>query len=52
MDGIGRSVHEEPKHIFNYFTGRDDEILQDGMIIAFEPMISTFEEEVFLSRDG
>ncbi|MBG9811121.1 methionine aminopeptidase [Bacillus endophyticus] len=50
--GIGRSIHEEPKHIFNYFDRWDDEILKDGMVIAFEPMISTFEEEVFQSEDG
>ncbi|MBT2215722.1 type I methionyl aminopeptidase [Virgibacillus dakarensis] len=50
--GIGRSLHEEPKHIFNYFARWDDEILKDGMVIAFEPMISTFEEEVFQSEDG
>ncbi|MCA0174667.1 type I methionyl aminopeptidase [Bacillus sp. RAR_GA_16] len=50
--GIGRSLHEEPKHIFNYFASWDDEILKDGAVIAFEPMISTFEEEVFQSEDG
>ncbi|EOO70267.1 hypothetical protein IIC_04709 [Bacillus cereus VD021] len=50
--GVGRSIHEEPKHIFNYFSHCDDEILKDGMVITFEPMISTFEEEVFQSEDG
>jgi methionyl aminopeptidase len=50
--GIGLSLHEEPKHIFNYFASWDDEILKDGAVIAFEPMISTFEEEVFQSEDG
>lgn len=50
--GVGRSIHEGPKHIFNYFTCWDDEILKDGMVIAFEPFISTFEEEVFQSEDG
>jgi methionyl aminopeptidase len=50
--GIGRSIHEEPEHIFNYYSHGDDEILKDGMVIAFEPFISTFEEEVFQSEDG
>ncbi|WP_226035206.1 type I methionyl aminopeptidase [Aquibacillus saliphilus] len=49
--GVGRSIHEAPDHIFNYFSRWDDEILKDGMVIAFEPFISTFEEEVFLSED-
>ncbi len=50
--GVGRSIHEAPDHIFNYFSRWDDEILKDGMVIAFEPFISTFEEEVFQSEDG
>lgn len=50
--GVGRSIHEAPEHIFNYFSRWDDEILKDGMVIAFEPFISTFEEEVFQSEDG
>ncbi|MFB1052040.1 type I methionyl aminopeptidase [Paraliobacillus sp. JSM ZJ581] len=50
--GIGRSIHEAPEHIFNYDSHWDDEILKDGMVIAFEPFISTFEEEVFQSEDG
>ncbi|MGJ9457386.1 type I methionyl aminopeptidase [Oceanobacillus sp. CF4.6] len=50
--GVGRSIHEAPDHIFNYFSRWDDEILIDGMVIAFEPFISTLEEEVFQSEDG
>lgn len=50
--GVGRSIHEAPDHIFNYFSRWDDEILKDGMVIAFEPFISTYEEEVFQSEDG
>ncbi|MFD2629504.1 type I methionyl aminopeptidase [Oceanobacillus kapialis] len=50
--GIGHSIHEAPDHIFNYHARWDDEILKDGMVIAFEPFISTLEEEVFLGEDG
>ncbi|MBC5638021.1 type I methionyl aminopeptidase [Ornithinibacillus sp. BX22] len=50
--GIGRSIHEAPDHILNYYSRWDDEILKDGMVIAFEPFISTLEEEVFQSEDG
>lgn len=50
--GVGRSIHEAPENILNYYSRRDDEILKDGMVIAFEPFISTFEEEVFQSNDG
>ncbi|WP_153462245.1 MULTISPECIES: type I methionyl aminopeptidase [Sediminibacillus] len=50
--GIGTSIHEEPEHIFNFHSPWDDEMLKDGMVIAFEPFISTLEEEVFQSDDG
>ncbi|MBS3681909.1 type I methionyl aminopeptidase [Ornithinibacillus massiliensis] len=50
--GIGRSIHEAPDHILNYYSRWDDGILKDGMVIAFEPFISTLEEEVFQSEDG
>ena len=49
--GIGRSIHEAPDHIFNYFSRWDDELLKEGMVIAFEPFISTLEEEVFESKE-
>ncbi|MGX6444366.1 type I methionyl aminopeptidase [Neobacillus sp. K501] len=45
--GIGRRIHEAPDHIYNYHDTWDDELLKEGMVIAFEPFISTEEEEVF-----
>lgn len=50
--GIGRKIHEAPDHILNYNDPWDDEILKEGMVIAFEPFISTSEEEVFQLDDG
>lgn len=50
--GIGQTIHEAPNHIYNYNDTWDDELLKDGMVIAFEPFISTFEEEVFQKEDG
>jgi methionyl aminopeptidase len=50
--GIGRTIHEAPDHIYNYNDTWDDELLKEGMVIAFEPFISTFEEEVFQKEDG
>lgn len=50
--GIGRSIHEAPDHIYNYNDTWDDELLKEGMVIAFEPFISTLEEEVFQKDDG
>lgn len=50
--GIGRTIHEKPDHIYNYHEQWDREILKDGMVIAFEPFISTDEEEVYQLDDG
>jgi methionyl aminopeptidase len=50
--GIGRSIHESPEYIFNYYETADDEVLKEGMVIAVEPFISTHEEEVFELEDG
>lgn len=50
--GIGRAIHEAPDHIYNYNDTTDDELLKEGMVIAIEPFISTFEEEVFQKGDG
>ncbi|KQY94543.1 methionine aminopeptidase [Paenibacillus sp. Root52] len=50
--GIGRTIHEAPDHIYNYNDTSDDELLKEGMVIAFEPFVSTLEEEVFQKQDG
>ncbi|MBU8880459.1 type I methionyl aminopeptidase [Bacillus sp. FJAT-29790] len=50
--GVGRSLHEKPDHILNYFEPWDSQLLKDGMVIAFEPFISTGGEEVVQLDDG
>ena len=50
--GIGRRIHEAPDHIYNYHEPWDDELLKEGMVIAFEPFISTKEEQVYQLDDG
>ncbi|MEH7121660.1 type I methionyl aminopeptidase [Bacillus sp. JJ1773] len=50
--GIGRSLHEKPDHILNYFEPWDTQLLKDGMVIAFEPFISMGAEEVMELSDG
>ncbi len=49
--GVGRKIHEEPEYIFNYYEPSYDGLLTEGMVIAFEPFISTREEEVFEKGD-
>lgn len=50
--GVGRDIHEAPDHIFNYKNTWDDVHLKEGMVLAFEPFISTNEEEVYQKNDG
>ncbi|MGM7724519.1 type I methionyl aminopeptidase [Metabacillus sp. Hm71] len=50
--GVGSTIHEAPDHIYNYNETFDDELLKEGMVIAFEPFISNLEEEVFQKEDG
>jgi len=39
--GIGRSLHEEPKHILNYFDLREKRILNEGLVLSIEPFLTT-----------
>jgi methionyl aminopeptidase len=50
--GVGKSLHEEPAHIMNYFDPWDNGLLSDGMVIAFEPFVSTNAEEIVQESDG
>jgi methionyl aminopeptidase len=50
--GIGRTIHEQPEYIYNYNEPSDHGLLKEGMVIAFEPFISTHDEEVFQLDDG
>jgi methionyl aminopeptidase len=49
--GIGRSLHEEPQ-VPNYRTGARGVRLQEGLVLAIEPMVNAGGPEVFLKDDG
>lgn len=50
--GIGKSLHEEPQHILNYFDPHDGTLLKDGMVLAVEPFISEKAETIIELDDG
>src|SRR5699024_10589850 len=50
--GVGRSLHEAPNHILNYFDPMDNALLKEGMVIAFEPFISEKDEYVQEQSNG
>ncbi|MGM9925674.1 MAG: type I methionyl aminopeptidase [Bacillus sp. (in: firmicutes)] len=50
--GVGTALHEAPDHILNYYDPQDNALFKDGMVIAYEPFVSTKAEEVFTAEDG
>ncbi|MEW9108203.1 type I methionyl aminopeptidase [Cytobacillus gottheilii] len=50
--GIGRSLHEAPDHILNYFEPWDNQLLKEGMVVAFEPFVSSGDDQVIELSDG
>lgn len=50
--GVGSSLRDAPDHIFNYYVPWDNELLKDGMVIAYEPFVSTIDEEIYEKEDG
>lgn len=50
--GIGKSLHEEPQHILNYYDAWDKTLLKEGMVLAVEPFISEKAENIVELGDG
>lgn len=50
--GIGKSLHEEPQHILNYYDPSDKTLLKEGMVLAVEPFISQKAEHIIELGDG
>ncbi len=50
--GIGRSLHEEPQHVLNYFDAWERTMLKEGMVLAVEPFISQKAEHIVEAGDG
>jgi len=50
--GIGRSLHESPKEVLNFFDPNDRRILNDGLVLAIEPFLTTGVGRIIEERDG
>lgn len=50
--GLGKSLHEEPNHVLNYYDAWDTTIMKEGMVLAVEPFISAKAEHIVESGDG
>lgn len=49
--GIGRTIHEAP-HVPNYPDPQASQIMNDGLVITVEPIISAGSGRVFTDKDG
>jgi methionyl aminopeptidase len=50
--GIGHHLHEEPVQVYNYFKSRDRRILEEGLVLAIEPFLTTGKGHVLEEADG
>jgi methionyl aminopeptidase len=50
--GIGKSLHEEPHFIPNFYDKNDQRVLSEGQVITIEPFLSTGSEETTTENDG
>jgi len=50
--GVGRSIHEEPEAIPGYYDANERRMLEEGMVIAIEPFLSTKSRMVSETEDG
>ena len=50
--GIGRHLHEEPTQVFNYFKSKDRHILEEGLVLAIEPFLTSGKGHVLEEEDG
>jgi methionyl aminopeptidase len=50
--GIGRHLHENPKEILNFDNPNDHRILNEGLVLAIEPFLTTGIGRVVEEKDG
>jgi methionyl aminopeptidase len=50
--GIGRSLHEEPGEVWNFYNPRDQRTLHEGLVLAIEPFLTTGPGRIIEEHDG
>jgi methionyl aminopeptidase len=50
--GIGHHLHEEPVQVSNYFREKENRILEEGLVLAIEPFLTTGRGRVREGQDG
>ena len=50
--GVGRSLHEDPRTLLNYYEPRDRRRFSEGMVLTVEPFLSTSADRALEADDG
>src|SRR5688572_10975082 len=50
--GIGRQLHEKPSSIYNFYKADDRRMLNEGLVLAIEPFLTTGKGHVVEKKDG
>jgi methionyl aminopeptidase len=50
--GIGRRLHENPSEILNFYNPNDQRVLNDGLVLAIEPFLTTGIGRTVQEKDG
>ena len=50
--GIGRKLHEAPSEVLNYYNPGDRRVLNDGLVLAIEPVLTPGMGRTTQERDG
>jgi methionyl aminopeptidase len=50
--GIGRQLHEKPSSIYNFYKADDRRVLNEGLVLAIEPFLTTGKGHVVEKNDG
>jgi methionyl aminopeptidase len=50
--GVGHQLHEDPFQVFNYFKSKERRVLNEGLVLAIEPFLTTGKGHVLEEADG
>ncbi len=50
--GVGRTLHDDPETVYNYYEKREKRIMEPGLVLAIEPFVSMGDNYVVDMGDG
>jgi len=50
--GVGRSLHEDPEAVWNFYNAGDQRILKEGMVFTIEPFLTYGSGRILTEKNG